>query len=61
IPKGTVKAKRAEILKTKHPEKGIGAYTYDELRKMLGSDNLDIIITRDVSGVKLSVGKGADK
>ncbi|MDE1869716.1 MAG: response regulator [Candidatus Micrarchaeota archaeon] len=61
IPKNALMAKRAEILKTKHSAKGIGAYTYDELRAMLGSDNLDIIITRDVSGVKLSVGKGSDK
>ncbi|MDE1761750.1 MAG: response regulator [Candidatus Micrarchaeota archaeon] len=61
IPKGTVKAKRAEILKGKNQSKGIGSYTYDELRRMLGSDNLDIIITRDDNGVKLSVGKGSGK
>lgn len=61
IPKGTVKAKRAEILKSKHAGKGIGSYTYDELRQMLGSDNIDISITRDESGVKLAVGKGAGK
>lgn len=58
IQKSSIMAKRAEILKNKQGGKGVGYYTYDELRAMLGSDNLDITITRDVSGVKLSVGKG---
>ncbi len=58
IQKSSIMEKRAEILKSKQSGKGVGYYTYDELRKMLGSDNLDITITRDVSGVKLSVGKG---
>lgn len=58
IQKSSIMAKRAEILKTKQGGKGVGYYTYEELRRMLGSDNLDIIITRDASGVKLSVGKG---
>ncbi len=52
--------RRAEVLKSKE-EKGsgrdIGAYTYEELRHMLGSDALDITITRDPNGVRLSVGK----
>lgn len=61
IPRERVKAKRAEILKGKNAAKGVGSYTYDELRKMLDSDSIDIIITRDVSGVKLSVGKGTGK
>ncbi|MDE1825561.1 MAG: response regulator [Candidatus Micrarchaeota archaeon] len=60
IAKNSLRARRAEIL-GKHSGKGVGSYTYDELRQMLGSDNLDIIITRDVSGVKLSVGKRAEK
>lgn len=61
ILKTALLAKRAEVLKGKKNTKAIGAYTYDELRTMLGSDNLDIIITRDVAGVKLSVGKGTGK
>jgi hypothetical protein len=56
IQKEALIARRAEILKERNV-KEIGAYTYDELRHMLGSDDLDIIITRDASGVKLSVGK----
>jgi hypothetical protein len=61
LQKNAIMARRAEILKNKPLEKGIGSYTYDELRKMLGSDTLDVTITRDMSGVKLSVGKGAGK
>ncbi len=60
IERKAIMQKRAEILKSKSIEEGkdIGSYTYDELRKMLGSDNLDITITRDPNGgVKLSVGK----
>ena len=56
ISKESLSIKRAEILKSK-PFKEIGAYTYDELRRMLGSDSIDITITRDPSGVKLSIGK----
>ncbi len=57
IKKEDVMERRAEILK-KHDPKDIGSYTYDELRRMLGSDGLDITITRDPEGdVKLSVGK----
>ncbi len=65
IQKSTLMARRAVILKNRQTEstmkdgKSIGSYTYEELRNMLGSDNLDIIITRDSSGVKLSVGKGS--
>ncbi len=56
ISKESLSIKRAEILKSK-PFKEIGAYTYEELRRMLGSDSIDITITRDPSGVKLSIGK----
>ena len=52
--------RRAEIIKNKEgkgAEKDIGSYTYEELRHMLGSDNLDITITRDPNGIRLSVGK----
>ncbi|MGC8710402.1 MAG: response regulator [Candidatus Micrarchaeia archaeon] len=58
--KDTLMEKRAEILKGKNTGKDIGSYTYDELRKMLGSNNLDITITRDPNGVKLSVGKSPE-
>ncbi len=51
--------RRAEILKKKPQEdQNIGSYTYEELRHMLESDDLDITITRDPNGVRLSVGKG---
>ena len=39
--------------------KGIGAYTYEELRHILGSKDIDVTITRDPSGVKLSISKGS--
>ena len=61
IEKDSIIERRAEILKSKRgtKEKGdIGSYTYEELRHMLGSDDLDITITRDpTSGVRLSIGK----
>ncbi len=53
--------RRAEVLKNKKKKEEVGSYTYDELRRMLGSENLDITITRDTNGVKLSVGKRVDK
>jgi DNA-binding response OmpR family regulator len=50
--------RRAEIIKNK-PKEDIGSYTYEELRHMLGGDDLDITITRDPNNdVRLSVGKG---
>jgi DNA-binding response OmpR family regulator len=59
IKKDSLIERRAEILKKKPQEdQNIGAYTYDELRHMLESDDLDITITRDPNGVRLSVGKG---
>ncbi len=62
IEKEAVIKRRAEILKNKGEGEGrdrdIGSYTYEELRHMLGSDDLDITITRDPNGVRLSVGKG---
>ncbi|MGC8776924.1 MAG: response regulator [Candidatus Micrarchaeia archaeon] len=64
IERKVLMEKRAEILKNKGKESGgkdIGSYTYEELRRMLGSDNLDITITRDPNGgVKLSVGKSPE-
>ncbi|MEM3839160.1 MAG: response regulator [Candidatus Micrarchaeaceae archaeon] len=57
IKKDSVRERRAEVLK-KRKNDDIGAYTYEELRHMLGSEHLDITITRDPDGVRLSVGKG---
>ncbi len=59
IKREALAARRAEVIKEKRKDE-IGSYTYDELRRMLGSENLDITITRDTNGVKLSVGKRAD-
>ena len=55
-----IAAKRDKIL----TDKGVGssdisAYTYDELQKMLGNGDLDIVITRDPDGIKLRVGRDA--
>ncbi|MGC8479797.1 MAG: response regulator [Candidatus Micrarchaeia archaeon] len=64
IEKGTLIERRAEVLKNKETKKDaqdIGSYTYEELRHMLGSDELDITITRDPNGVRLSVGKGSNQ
>jgi len=59
IKKDSLRERRAEVLKGKNSKDEIGSYTYEELRLMLGSDNLDITITRDNRGVNLSVSKGA--
>jgi CheY-like chemotaxis protein len=61
IRKETIMARRAEVLKGKKKKEEVGSYTYNELRRMLGSENLDITITRDSDGVKLSVGKHSEK
>ena len=58
--KREIAAKRDKIL----VDRGMGSndissYTYDELQRMLGSGDLDIVITRDADGVKLRVGKDA--
>ncbi|MCL5442494.1 MAG: response regulator [Candidatus Marsarchaeota archaeon] len=55
-----IAAKRDKIL----TDKGVGSsdissYTYDELQKMLGNGDLDIVITRDPDGIKLRVGRDA--
>ncbi len=61
-PKDQLKQRRNEVLKNKgvSPAGGaptIGAYTYEELQKMFGKDNLDITITRDNTGVRIQVSK----
>ena len=53
-----LKERRDEILESRNSPNGeIGSYTYNELQKLFGKDNLDITITRDSSGVKLKVSK----
>ncbi len=55
-----LKERRDEILESRNSQNGeIGAYTYNELQKLFGKDNLDITITRDSSGVRLKVSKSA--
>ncbi|MCL5008634.1 MAG: response regulator [Candidatus Marsarchaeota archaeon] len=65
IEKSVIIERRAEVLKNKEDKEGknkdVGNYTYDELRHMLGSEDLNITITRDPNGVRLSVGKGNDE
>ena len=63
IKKDFVMERRAEVLRSKDKAgaKDIGSYTYEELRHMLGSEDLDITITRDPDdGVRLSAGKKGD-
>ncbi len=58
--KKDIAARRDKILTDRGiASSDISAYTYDELQRMLGSGDLDIIITRDPDGIKLRVGKDA--
>jgi DNA-binding response OmpR family regulator len=53
-----IKQRRDEILKSRSDSsRGIGSYTYDELRMLFTGEKLDVRITRDSSGVRLQVGK----
>ncbi|MDE1768384.1 MAG: response regulator [Candidatus Micrarchaeota archaeon] len=61
IEKDFLIERRKEVLKGKSTKTDIGSYTYDELRKMLGSEELDITITRTDDGVRLSIGKGGEE
>ena len=56
IRRETLAERRAEVLKGKQND-DIGSYTYDELRRMLGSENIDITITRDNNNIRLKVSK----
>jgi hypothetical protein len=59
--KAKMKQRREEIRKSKGSgNSGIGSYTYDEILKLFGNNNLDIRITRDPSGVRLHVSKGSE-
>ncbi len=60
--KEKLKERRSEILKLRNLEKNeVGLYTYNELQKLFGRDDLDVRITRDPNGVKLHVGKEIKK
>ncbi len=61
--KEKLKQRRNEVLKSKGVSGAstIGAYTYDELQKIFGKDDLDITITRDVTGVRIQVGKAKEE
>jgi len=57
-PKELIKERREKILIGKDQKSGdLGSYTYDELQKLFGREDLDVIITRDANGIKLRVGK----
>lgn len=56
IRRDALAERRAEVLKDKKND-DIGSYTYDELRRMLGSENIDITITRENNNIRLSVSK----
>ncbi len=62
IEKSKLKERRSEILEGKAATdtSEVGTYTYEELQKLVGREDLEIIITRDSNGVKLQVGKNAD-
>ncbi len=58
--KQKLKEKREKILKERkvqNEKKEVGLYTYTELQKLLGRDDLDVSIKRDSQGVKLNIGK----
>ncbi|MCL4404940.1 response regulator [Candidatus Marsarchaeota archaeon] len=62
IGKSELNKRRNEILESKSGAQGnVGTYTYEELQKLFGRSDLDIVITRDSSGVRLQVGKNADE
>jgi DNA-binding response OmpR family regulator len=62
IGKSDLKKRRSEILESKTEGQGdIGTYTYEELQKLFGSSDLDVVITRDSNGVRLQVGKNASE
>ncbi len=53
-------ARRNEVLKKKGARQDTpGAYSYEELQKIFGREDLDITIKRDERGVRLQVGKAS--
>ncbi len=58
--KAEIKERRSEILKSRGSAGDVGSYTYEELQRLFGRDDLDIKITRDSNGVKLHIGKNAE-
>ena len=55
--KKEIQERRGEIMKRKDMKGDIGAYTYDEIIRLFGNNDLDIRITRDSGGTRLHVGK----
>jgi|SRR5208283_5730932 len=58
--KAEIKERRSEILKSKGVAGDVGSYTYEELQRLFGRDDLDIKITRDSNGVRLHIGKNPE-
>lgn len=57
VPPRRIEEKREELTMKKAKE-DIGSYTLEELRQLVGSSNLDVVITRSPKGVQISVSKG---
>ncbi len=63
IPNENIIYTRKQLLEQKEEkvgEKAVaspGSYTYEQLRELVGSENLDVAITRDANGTKISVSK----
>ncbi len=56
--KEKIKERRERILEDRTvKDENISSYTYDELQKLFGREDFDVIITRDASGIRLRVGK----
>ncbi len=49
--------KPGEKSEGKEEPKSLGMYTYDQLRELMGAGNLDVAITRDGSGTRVSISK----
>ncbi len=57
-----IKQRRSEILKNRGGFQGdIGSYTYEELQRLFDMKDLDVKITRDSDGVRLHIGKRAER
>jgi DNA-binding response OmpR family regulator len=63
VPTQRIRKAREQIIQEGGPAEGeetpksLGMYTYEQLRELVGSKNIDVAITRDASGAKLSVSK----
>ncbi|MFH1447502.1 MAG: response regulator [Candidatus Micrarchaeota archaeon] len=64
IPSQKIIETRKHLLEKKDEQKTPstpGMYTYEQLRELVGSDNLDVAITRDANGTKLAVSKAKEE